>query len=1090
MSDLLNENSDQATIVDWLNNASVSNVAMERIKLLTKAQEYLLRKNPELLLELLTDFLGFVTDRNSDVKKTVVGFIEEACKQTELVIPKIVLNLHMLLCDESVKVQKRVIQASSSIYRKMMVWLCTSQVISEDMEQAWNGLNRIKVEIVNMIDSDNDGVRTHSIKFLELVVLLQTYPDKHSPRKENDFSLEDIPLTLKIARRRKLEEEANHIFSLLVKFHGSPHISSVNLMACMGSLCNIGKLRPEFMSKVIEALENLLLNLPPTLSDSQVSSVKKQLKLQLINILKHPSSLDHKASIASILADVGCSPQEIARLVPRLAQENKQRMLKRSTDPPAPPAVKKPRLVQELEMKMEESERVKQKSSEINRQFIIDNLNVNVASHMIFATMKNVPNVMPINFPSEYSKVFNSENIVTVKDIAKLLGEQFTEANVGPGAKVIAADVLPLPLSLPLPLPPVPVTKAEVEIVQMKEYKEETVDKQIEKVAKEVKAGRVSKPRVKNLKLAEITRPLKRELCVQMLIDSVQRLLHSEKAAVKVGIAHTRYKIITTLAATFSAPVRKAVLSYLLMDMRTHMDLALAWLYEEYSLMQGFNRSPAILKRDQKPDQSYSTLLCALANSVMMSDVKDRDGLLARLFLEAPLLTEEALELLREMCTLSDRCVTGLNLMHDLVVRRPPKGKIYLSTLLSFSIYEDLTIREEAVARVISLYERVEWQEHIEKFAMEYLQMLQQPKPPHTLFGNNTGRQIKQEVWSDELNRVCLCLYLSLLPYNENLIHELAKVYTQTSPDIKRTILRLLEQPVRGMGMDSPELLALVEKCPKGSETLVTRIIHILSDRGPPSAQLVTRVRELYQSRVSDVRFLIPVLNGLTKKEVISALPKLIKLNPVVVKEVFNRLLGIHGESPITPSELLIALHLIDPSKAEIKAVMKATSLCFSEKQIYTQEVLAVVMQQLMEINPLPTLLMRTVIQSLSLYSRLTGFIMNILQRLIVKQVWRQKVVWEGFIKCCQRTKPQSFQVLLQLPPPQLSEALTVCPDMKQPLYEHVHGLTEAQKAHVPASTMEVLREEPSATPGTVLETLPELKPIVAADEPLPPGMD
>lgn len=65
-------------IVDWLNNASVSNVAMERIKLLTKAQEYLLRKNPELLLELLTDFLGFVTDRNSDVKKTVVGFIEEA----------------------------------------------------------------------------------------------------------------------------------------------------------------------------------------------------------------------------------------------------------------------------------------------------------------------------------------------------------------------------------------------------------------------------------------------------------------------------------------------------------------------------------------------------------------------------------------------------------------------------------------------------------------------------------------------------------------------------------------------------------------------------------------------------------------------------------------------------------------------------------------------------------------------------------------------------------------------------------------------------------------------------------------------------
>ena len=39
-----------------------------------------------------------------------------------------------------------------------------------------------------------------------------------------------------------------------------------------------------------------------------------------------------------------------------------------------------------------------------------------------------------------------------------------------------------------------------------------------------------------------------------------------------------------------------------------------------------------------------------------------------------------------------------------------------------------------------------------------------------------------------------------------------------------------------------------------------------------------------------------------------------------------------------------------------------ASSLCFAEKTIYTQEVLAVVLHQLMEMNPLPTLFMRTVI--------------------------------------------------------------------------------------------------------------------------------
>lgn len=59
-----------------------------------------------------------------------------------------------------------------------------------------------------------------------------------------------------------------------------------------------------------------------------------------------------------------------------------------------------------------------------------------------------------------------------------------------------------------------------------------------------------------------------------------------------------------------------------------------------------------------------------------------------------------------------------------------------------------------------------------------------------------------------------------------------------------------------------------------------------------PTAELVKRVKELYHKRVSDVRFLIPVLTGLTKQEIIAVLPKLIKQSPSVVKEVFNRLLG------------------------------------------------------------------------------------------------------------------------------------------------------------------------------------------------------
>ena len=67
--------------------------------------------------------------------------------------------------------------------------------------------------------------------------------------------------------------------------------------------------------------------------------------------------------------------------------------------------------------------------------------------------------------------------------------------------------------------------------------------------------------------------------------------------------------------------------------------------------------------------------------------------------------------------------------------------------------------------------------------------------------------------------------------------------------------------------------------------------------------------------------------------------------------------------------------------------LLLATNLCFGEKNIYTLEILAAVMNQLVEQTPLPTLLMRTVIQSIAMYPKLLGYAMNIMQRLINKQV-------------------------------------------------------------------------------------------------------
>lgn len=57
-------------------------------------------------------------------------------------------------------------------------------------------------------------------------------------------------------------------------------------------------------------------NLPPTLAKSQVSSVRKNLKLHLLSVLKHPASLEFQAQITTLLVDLGTPQAEIARNMP------------------------------------------------------------------------------------------------------------------------------------------------------------------------------------------------------------------------------------------------------------------------------------------------------------------------------------------------------------------------------------------------------------------------------------------------------------------------------------------------------------------------------------------------------------------------------------------------------------------------------------------------------------------------------------------------------------------------------------------------------------------------------------------------------
>lgn len=60
--------------------------------------------------------------------------------------------------------------------------------------------------------------------------------------------------------------------------------------------------------------------------------------------------------------------------------------------------------------------------------------------------------------------------------------------------------------------------------------------------------------------------------------------------------------------------------------------------------------------------------------------------LLYRIYLEAPHITDDAVDILKELCCSE---VVGLTILQELVIRRPPRQLLYLNALLTHTAHEN-----------------------------------------------------------------------------------------------------------------------------------------------------------------------------------------------------------------------------------------------------------------------------------------------------------------------------------------------------------------------------------------------------------------
>ncbi|KAI4353360.1 hypothetical protein L6164_002318 [Bauhinia variegata] len=548
--------------------------------------------------------------------------------------------------------------------------------------------------------------------------------------------------------------------------------------------------------------------------------------------------------------------------------------------------------------------------------------------------------------------------------------------------------------------------------------------------------------------------------------------------------------------------VRFSILAYLGVEFPLELDpwkLLQKHILADYTSHEGHELTLRVLYRlfgeaEEEPDFFSSTTAASVYETFLLTAAEalrdsfpPSDKSLSRLLSEAPYLPKSVLRILDNMCSplsldkaekesqSGDRVTQGLSAVWSLILLKPPIRDACLKIALQSAVHHMEEVRMKAIRLVANkLYPLASISQQIEDFAKETLLSvistdtseatdaegsiadsqkgpdIEKPSnEPSSMSGSSKdiSSDTRQSCTSENVLEVsvleaqrCTSLYFALCTKKHSLFRQIFDIYISTSKAVKQVVHRHIPILVRTMGPSS-DLLEIISDPPNGSKNLLMQVLHTLTDGTVPSKDLIFAVKRLYDSKLKEAEVLIPILPFLAKDEVMPIFHGIVNLPLDKFQAALARLLqgSSHSAPVLTPAEVLIAIHGIDPEKDGIplKKVTDACNACFEQRQIFTQQVLAKVLNQLVEQIPLPLLFMRTVLQAIGAFPTLVDFIMEILHRLVGKQIWKYPKLWVGFLKCVQLTKPQSFPVILQLPTAQLENALNKIAALKAPLIDY-----------------------------------------------------
>ncbi|CAL3966337.1 unnamed protein product [Diplocarpon coronariae] len=599
---------------------------------------------------------------------------------------------------EDPDVVRSAVQAAASVYPLVVRWIINNPYDSA----TWERMLAIKSRILRIWDTAIPGVRICCIKFAQRVVLVQTKGPDADPRRGESFtvSLSMVPPNHPLIPPKNLEAEASGLLDRMLAVFHENNSDAILVDATLNSLSTLIRSRPQTAIKIL----NVILNFNPLKQANSlmtpklrvmVKSMEKTTRSLLLHVLKrdqqHPLAgkmhqyierlMRSRAEIfddstrkrgppePTDVSDVA-KRQKLAAPAPALAPKFHV--------PPLPPG---PHTIAEL-FTVTTDEALKAFDVSQLSEGLVLKIGITILQKIDAGTLNQavegvlqrykileaakpaVVNTATADLDTEEDDDYEPDFYAT-EDTEQILNKPDSAASED--LKVASAPATSSRFTLPAPLPLT--TSQASEVGRLTVSKMFDVMKGLEERGKKTKAG------INRLAASAYDRDAWITILTRIATRAPAGL--EELDALK---AESEYSSSSSLGNN----IREFLCVYILEDFRKRIDIALAWLCEEW-----YNDKMQV-KTDPNTILHYGKwVVQVLDGMIPYLDGQDR-GLVIKFLSDIPGLSVDVLDRVKKLCRDPATVNMALQSLLFLVAYRPPVRELVLNAVEDvWETYED-----------------------------------------------------------------------------------------------------------------------------------------------------------------------------------------------------------------------------------------------------------------------------------------------------------------------------------------------------------------------------------------------------------------